>query len=113
MEIQKETRKLAFGAGEREKSLRSKTKNSLSRFHRAQRTLAGGVSSSFRKLARPYPLYYREGHGSRVTDVDGNTYLDYGLAWGPLILGHSPADVVNALKSQLRAGSNYGGIPGN
>ena len=75
---------------QREARVRAKTGGSQERFERACRFLAGGVSTSLRRNARPYPLYFEAGLGSRVVDVDGNRYLDYGLAWGPLILGHSP-----------------------
>lgn len=65
----------------REENVRKKTRQSLGRFQRAQESLAGGVSSGLRRNARPYPLYFERGVGSRVFDVDGNAYLDYGLAW--------------------------------
>jgi len=92
----------------REQSVRAKTKGSLVCFERAQRSLAGGVSSGLRRSARPYPLYFVSGRGSRVTDVDGNSYLDYGLAWGPLILGHAPQKVIAAVRAQLDRGFTFG-----
>jgi glutamate-1-semialdehyde 2,1-aminomutase len=97
-----------FNARRREENIRNKTKGSWDRFVRAQKTLAGGVSSSLRRSARPYPLYYSAGKGSRATDVDGNSYLDYGLAWGPLILGQAPEAVVEAVQRQLSRGFTYG-----
>lgn len=63
---------------------------------RARRSLAGGVSSPFRARF-PVPLYFRDGAGSRLTDIDGNAYIDYTLAWGPLILGHRHPAVTAAL----------------
>ena len=54
---------------------------------RAEGSLAGGVSSPFRRKS-PVPLFFRDGSGCRLEDVDGNRYIDYGLGWGPLILGH-------------------------
>jgi glutamate-1-semialdehyde 2,1-aminomutase len=95
-------------AEQREASIRNKTKGSWNRFVRAQKTLAGGVASSLRRSARPYPLYFSHGQGSKVTDVDGNSYLDYGLAWGPLILGQSPPEVVKAVQEQLARGLTFG-----
>lgn len=92
----------------RDASVRSKTPGSLARYERAQRSLAGGVSSGLRRVARPYPLFFATGHGAQVKDVDGNTYLDYGLAWGPLILGHSPAVVAQAIARQLSRGLTFG-----
>lgn len=97
-----------FNASNREKKVRDKTKGSQARYERAQNSLAGGVSSGLRRNARPYPLYYTSGKGSHVTDVDGNSYLDYGLAWGPLILGHTPQQVVEAIKTQSEKGLTYG-----
>ena len=63
---------------------------------RAQGSLVGGVSSPFRAKF-PVPLYLTEGSGSRVRDVDGNEYIDYTLAWGPLILGHRHPKIREAL----------------
>jgi glutamate-1-semialdehyde 2,1-aminomutase len=48
------------------------------------------------------------GKGSRITDVDGNTYIDYVLSWGPLILGHCHPEVVEALERVLRTGTSFG-----
>jgi len=98
----------SFDAERREDNIRKKTGGSLARYSRAQQSLAGGVSSSLRRSARPYPLYFAHGSGGLVTDVDGNTYIDYGLAWGPLILGHAPAAIREAVEVQLRRGLTYG-----
>ena len=98
----------SFDAERREDNIRKKTAGSLARYSRAQQSLAGGVSSSLRRSARPYPLYFAHGSGGLVTDVDGNTYIDYGLAWGPLILGHAPAAICEAVEMQLRRGLTYG-----
>jgi glutamate-1-semialdehyde 2,1-aminomutase len=97
-----------FDAARREASVRRKTQGSLARHERACRSLAGGVSSGFRRLARPHPLYFEHGCGARVADVDGNRYLDYGLAWGPLILGHAPPEVADAVAAQARRGMTFG-----
>jgi glutamate-1-semialdehyde 2,1-aminomutase len=93
---------------DREQSVRSKTRGSMERYERSQRTLAGGVSSGLRRIARPYPLFFDHGKGSRVWDVDGNEYIDYGLAWGPLILGHAPDCIVEALVRQAPRGLTFG-----
>jgi glutamate-1-semialdehyde 2,1-aminomutase len=98
----------AFRPGERESSVRSRTAGSRERFERARKSLAGGVSSGVRASARPYPIFFREGNGSRAVDVDGNAFVDYGLAWGPLILGQSPPDVVRAISEQVRRGLTFG-----
>ena len=97
-----------FGAEQREASVREKTPGSYQRFLRAQRTLAGGVSSGLRRSARPYPLYYCRGQGSRVFDVDGNKYFDYGLAWGPLILGHSRPEIIEAINKYAARDLTFG-----
>jgi len=81
---------------------------SIERYKRAQRCLAGGVSSGLRRSARPYPLYFRGGTGSRIEDVDGNTYTDYTLAWGPLILGHAPQGLQWVLEEQIGRGLTFG-----
>jgi len=67
----------------------------------SKRFLAGGVSSMLRSASKPLPLFFRAASGSRLTDVDGNSFIDYTLAWGPLILGHSHPEVVNAVAGQL------------
>ncbi|MCS7315542.1 MAG: aspartate aminotransferase family protein [Bryobacterales bacterium] len=69
------------------------------RLERARRSLAGGVSSPFRAKF-PVPLYFADASGSRIWDVDGNRYIDYTLAWGPLILGHKHPALVEALRRQ-------------
>jgi glutamate-1-semialdehyde 2,1-aminomutase len=91
-----------------ERNVRAKTPGSLARYERAQKSLAGGVSSGLRRAARPYPLYFDSGRGAEVRDVDGNSYVDYGLAWGPLILGQSPPEVVEAVAATARRGLTFG-----
>lgn len=98
----------SFRAEERERNVRARTRRSAEFYLRAQQSLAGGVSSTIRRGARPYPLFFERGAGSTVTDVDGNDYLDYGLAWGPLILGHAPAVVAEAVAAQARKSLTFG-----
>ena len=64
---------------------------------KARQSLAGGVSSPFRAKF-PVPLYLSGGRGARLTDVDGNEYIDYVLAWGPMILGYAHPAVVDAVR---------------
>jgi glutamate-1-semialdehyde 2,1-aminomutase len=97
-----------FAPALREASIRRKTAGSLERFRRASRSLSGGVSSGLRRSARPYPLYFSHGQGSRLEDVDGNSYLDYSLGWGPNILGNAPAEVIDALQQTMRKGLTFG-----
>ena len=74
---------------------------------RAKRSLAGGVSSPFRVKA-PVPLYFRNGCGARLEDVDGNRYIDYVLAWGPMILGYRHPAIVEAMRRQAELPADYG-----
>ncbi|HXS11389.1 MAG TPA: aspartate aminotransferase family protein [Acidobacteriaceae bacterium] len=92
----------------REESIRSKTPGSLERCQRASRSLAGGVSSGLRRSVRPYPLYFSRGQGARLQDVDGNSYLDYALGWGPNILGNAHAEVVEAVQAAAQNGLTFG-----
>src|SRR5437870_3004665 len=78
-------------------------------YERACRSLAGGVSSEFRKFNVPHPLFYSHGCGSRVVDVDGNEYLDFTLSQGPLILGHSHPHVLAAVQQHSEAGQLFAG----
>ena len=78
-------------------------------WQRARKHLASGVSSNIRLQERPAPLYFSHGEGSRLFDVDGNEYIDYVAAYGPLILGHSPPEVVEAVQRQVALGQTYGG----
>ena len=54
------------------------------------------------------PRFIQSGKGSHIEDVDGVSYIDYVGSWGPLILGHCPAPVQSALRSQLSLGTSFG-----
>jgi len=82
---------------------------SLSLFERAKSSLAGGVSSHFRAGGYPCPLFFEQGKGAKLYDVDGNEYIDYALGQGPLILGHSPTKVVDAVADASRRGQLFAG----
>jgi glutamate-1-semialdehyde 2,1-aminomutase len=97
-----------FHAEQREQSVRAKTTGSASLHQRALESLAGGVSTGLRRTARPYPLYFNSGQGSRIHDVDGNEYVDYAMGWGPLILGHAPKIVADAVSTQAQRGMTFG-----
>lgn len=97
-----------FQAEEREARIRARTQGSAERYRRSSQSLAGGVSSGLRRTARPYPLFYSHGAGSKIVDVDGNVYLDYTLAWGPNILGHPPHAASEAVARQAALGLTYG-----
>lgn len=83
--------------------------NSAELLQRAKKVLAGGVSSEFRKYNHPHALFYSHANGSRLFDVDGNEYLDFTLSQGPLILGHSHPDVLNAVNTYSETGQLFAG----
>jgi glutamate-1-semialdehyde 2,1-aminomutase len=97
-----------FSPARREQSVRGKTAGSLQRWQHACKSLAGGVSTALRRSARPYPLYFKHGSGASLTDVDGNTYLDYTLGWGPNILGNAPQPVIDSICQHVSQGLTYG-----
>jgi len=80
---------------------------SESLYQRARKVMPGGVSSPVRAY-QPYPRYISSAKGDRITDVDGNEYIDYCMAFGPLILGHAHPAVVSALQAQAERGTLYG-----
>lgn len=67
----------------------------------------GGVSSPVRRF-EPHPIFFSEGKGSRVTDVDGNEYIDLCMAYGPLIAGHGCEPVMDAVRDQMGRGTVFG-----
>jgi glutamate-1-semialdehyde 2,1-aminomutase len=87
--------------------VKEKWRTSGSLLERARQSLVGGVSSPFRAKF-PVPLYFRDGCGSRLTDEDGNEYIDYTLAWGPALLGHRHPKLVEALANQAQRPHTYG-----
>ncbi|RPI55641.1 MAG: aminotransferase class III-fold pyridoxal phosphate-dependent enzyme [Chloroflexi bacterium] len=84
------------------------TERSKAMLEESRRYLAGGVGSHVRAGVQPYPIFMDHGQGSHVFDVDGNEYIDYLLAYGPLILGHCPRAVVEAVGDQLERGTAFG-----
>ncbi len=77
---------------------------------RAVKRLPGGVNSpvrAFRSVGGD-PLFMQRGEGSRIFDVDGNSYVDYVMSYGPLVLGHAHPDVVAALEDMARSGTTFG-----
>jgi glutamate-1-semialdehyde 2,1-aminomutase len=83
---------------------------SIELFEQAQALLPGGVDSPVRafRAVGGQPLFIERGEGPYLVDVDGNRYIDYVLSWGPLILGHTHPDVVNALQQAVQKGTSYG-----
>src|ERR1700712_2938813 len=84
-------------------------KNSALLLERAKRSLAGGVSSEFRKYSYPHALFYTSGAGTRLTDADNNEYIDFTLSQGPLILGHSHPYVLKRIQDYSSAGQLFAG----
>ena len=77
---------------------------------RARKLIPGGVNSpvrAFRSVGGS-PLFIARGEGARLIDEDGNSFLDYIGSWGPLILGHRPPCVIDALREVLEIGTSFG-----
>ncbi len=66
--------------------------------------MPGGVNSNFRLGISPTPLVIERGEGAWLHDIDGNRIIDYYLGMGPMILGHNPPEVVEAVRRQLDKG---------
>ena len=77
---------------------------------RARTLFPGGVSSPVRAFGAVggEPFVVQRGLGSRIWDVDGNEYIDFVLSWGPLVLGHAPPIVLDALEDAMRLGTTFG-----
>lgn len=79
-------------------------------FNRAQQVIPGGVNSpvrAFRAVGRA-PLFITQAAGAKITDVDGNSYIDYVGSWGPMILGHAHPVVIEAIREAAGRGTSYG-----
>ncbi len=79
-------------------------------YARAVNVLPGGVNSpvrAMRSIGRE-PLFIERGAGAEITDVDGNTYIDYVCSWGPLIHGHAHPEILDAVKEAAELGTTFG-----
>lgn len=79
-------------------------------FEQSKQLIPGGVNSpvrAFGSVGRT-PLFIDHAKGSHITDVDGNTYLDYVCSWGPGILGHAHPEVIEAVQKACADGLTYG-----
>jgi glutamate-1-semialdehyde 2,1-aminomutase len=87
-----------------------RTTKSTRLFSHALKLLPGGVDSPVRafKAVGASPLFVKRARGSRLQDVDGNEFIDYVMSWGPLIHGHAPRGLVQALSKATRDGTSYG-----
>jgi glutamate-1-semialdehyde 2,1-aminomutase len=86
------------------------TSTSRALFERASRVIPGGVNSPVRafKAVGGDPLFIASAEGAHVTDADGNCYVDYVGSWGPMVLGHRPTVVLDALRAVLDRGTSFG-----
>lgn len=86
------------------------TSKSQALFERAQARIPGGVNSpvrAFRSVGGK-PLFIQRGEGSKIYDADGNAYIDFVGSWGPLLLGHRPQPVMDAIRAALEIGTSFG-----
>jgi len=88
----------------------NKIEKSIALFNQAKSLMPGGVNSPVRafKNINGNPIFFEKAQGAYLYDADGNKYIDYIGSWGPMIMGHSHPDVVNAIKKQADLGTSYG-----
>ena len=89
-----------------EDEYRRRTPRSAELFDRARQSMPLGVASSFQAYD-PYPLFMTDAHGSRITDADGNEYIDFDMAFGVLAAGHSHPILAEALQHRVANGTCY------
>src|SRR5215510_11728127 len=79
-------------------------------FERAKTVIPGGVNSPVRacRSVGADPVFVAQGDGATITDADGNRYVDLIGSWGPLILGHSHPDILDAIKEAMASGTTFG-----
>jgi glutamate-1-semialdehyde 2,1-aminomutase len=79
-------------------------------FQEAQKVIPGGVNSPVRafKAVGGNPLFIAKAKGPRITDVDGNEFIDYVSSWGPMIFGHAHPKIVEAVSKQAQLGTSFG-----
>lgn len=79
-------------------------------FERAKKKIPGGVNSPVRAFQSVgmIPRFIRSAKGDRITDVDGNEYIDYVCSWGPGILGHAHPQVIQKVQEACEKGLTYG-----
>ena len=98
--------RIAEMAAREEQGYRDRTPKSAELFERARKSLPLGVASSFQAY-EPYPLFMTDGRGSRITDADGNEYIDFDMAFGVLAAGHSHPLLAEALQRRVANGTCY------
>ena len=92
----------------------NKIEKSIALFDQAKSLMPGGVNSPVRafKNINGNPIFFEKAQGAYLFDADGNKYIDYIGSWGPMIMGHSHPDIVNAIKKQAELGTSYGAPTG-
>ena len=87
-----------------------KTTRSAKLFADAQQLIPGGVNSPVRafRSVGGQPRFIKRAKGAHLYDVDGNSYIDYVLSWGPMILGHAAPSVINTIKKAATNGTSFG-----
>jgi len=87
-----------------------KVDHSLKLFEEAKKLIPGGVNSPVRacRSVGCAPLFIERAQGSRIFDVDGNSYIDYVGSWGPMILGHRHPEVIKLIEFELSQGTSFG-----
>ncbi len=87
-----------------------KRTQSESLFQEAQKVIPGGVNSPVRafKAVGGNPLFIAKAKGPRITDADGNEFIDYVSSWGPMIFGHAHPRIVDAVSKQAQLGTSFG-----
>ncbi len=90
------------------------TAQSEALFARAKESIPGGVNSPVRAFrgVGGTPRFIARGDGSHIFDVDGNEYIDYVCSWGPLLFGHRPKPVIDAIAAVLDLGTSFGAPTG-
>ena len=88
----------------------NKIDKSIALFNQAKSLMPGGVNSPVRafKNINGNPIFFEKAQGAYLYDADGNKYIDYIGSWGPMIMGHSHPEIVNAIKNQAEMGTSYG-----
>jgi glutamate-1-semialdehyde 2,1-aminomutase len=84
-----------------------RTPKSAEAHKRAEKRIPLGVASNYRAYD-PYPIFVSEGRGSKITDIDGNEYIDHNLCFGALMAGHGHPAVVKAVKDIVERGTTFG-----
>ena len=88
----------------------NKIDKSIALFEEAKTLMPGGVNSPVRafKNINGNPIFFERASGAYLYDADQNEYIDYIGSWGPMIMGHSHPEIVNAIKTQVELGTSYG-----